>query len=179
MSIIDYQSSTWTDPWFRKLPTHCKLLFIYLWTNNHKNLTGLYAIDIATIGFETGLTSEQIREGLSILHPKVKYDYKKEIIWVVNHVRHQFMRTKNISYKIIVGIEKALISLNKHPFIKEFLDKYSDLEIQYQYPMDSVSIYPSSEGGGEGAGKGEGECKERDKIDLKKMGDKTFEDSRG
>lgn len=131
MSIVDFNSSTWTDPWLRKLPTYCKLLFIYLWTNNHKNLTGLYSIDIDTIGFETGLTHNQIKEGFTILFPKVRYDTAREVVWIVNHVRHQFMRTNHTSPKIITGIEKALLSLYKHSFIAEFLDKYVDLQIQY------------------------------------------------
>jgi len=119
----------------------------------------MYNIDFEIIAFETGLKINQIEDAIKILEGKVFYDREKEIIWVKNHVRHQFMRTANISPKIIEGISKCLISLNKHFFVGLFLKEYQELKIPYPYPIDTVSdrvsIYPSSEGEGEGEGKGE------------------------
>ncbi len=157
--IVDFQSSTWTDSWFRKLPLPAKTFFLYSWTNQHKNLIAMYNIDFEIIAFETGLKINQIEDAIKILEGKVFYDREKEIIWVKNHVRHQFMRTANISPKIIEGISKCLISLNKHFFVGLFLKEYKELKIPYPYPIDTVSdrvsIYPSSVGEGEGEGKGE------------------------
>lgn len=138
MTMVYFNSSIWTDPWFRKLSAESKLLFICLWTNDHKNLIVMYPIDIEIMSFETILTMEEVKKCLSELEPKVKYDKETEIVWVVNHVRHQFMKTHNTSPTIITAIEKALISLKFHKFVDDFFLEYSDLEIRHP---DRVSIY--------------------------------------
>ena len=129
MAIVDFNTCIWKDPWFRKLSTKAKNLFIFLWTNDHKNLTCMYEMDMGMMSFYTGLSSKDIRDTLSILYPKVKYDSEKEIIWVINFVRHQFMRTQNVSPKIIKGIENNLVQMNGHFFVGEFLKEYSILNI--------------------------------------------------
>ncbi len=153
MAIVDFDTCTWTDPAMIKLPFIIRSFFSYLWTNDHKNLAAIYPLSLQIIKNETGLSEKSIKEYFTLLSGKVEYDYEKEIVWVVNHVKRQFMRTSKISPKIITGIEKCLLSLGSHYFIKEFLEKYSMLNINYPYPiMDRVSIYPPS--GGEGGGKG-------------------------
>lgn len=157
MSIVDFNTSIWKDSWFRKLSVKAKNLFIFLWTNDHKNLACIYEIDIDTIGFYTGLTGKDIKNTLSLLYPKVKYDYDNEVVWVVNFVKHQFMRTPKISPKIITGIRNNLVQSNGHFFIKEFLEEYQSLDISFEYPIDTVPDgyqYPPGGGGGEGKGKG-------------------------
>lgn len=156
MGIVDFNTQTWKDSWFRKLSTKAKNLFIFLWTNDHKNLACIYEIDIETICFYTGLTKKDVKDTLSILYPKVKYDFENEVVWVVNFVRHQFMRTENISPKIITGIKNNLVQNNGHFFIGEFLKEYQSLDISYEHPINTVSEgyqYPPGEGVGEGKGK--------------------------
>lgn len=154
MAIIDFNSATWGDPWFRKLPTNGKLLFIYLWTNNHKNIAGLYSIDIDVMVFETGIPPKQCLQTLSILSPKVKYDYQNKIVWIVNHVRHQFLRTLKISEQIKIGIARNLLILNGHPFVKEFLEVYKMLKIEIPSieGLQRVLLDPPGGGGGGGGG---------------------------
>lgn len=162
MSIVDFDTTTWNDPWFRQLPLKAKVLFVFLWTNDHKNLACLYEIDTAAMGFYTGLSINQAKDTLPILYPKVRYDFDKQVVWVVSFVRRQFMRTPNISPKIITGITNNLIQMNGHFFVGEFLEEYPSLNIIYPYPIDTVSEgyqYPPSGGGGERKGKGEGEGK--------------------
>jgi hypothetical protein len=153
MAIVDFDTCAWTDPDMIKLPFIVRSFFYYLWTNDHKNLAAIYPLSLQIIKNETGITEKTIKEYFPLLKGKVEYDYEKEIVWVINHVKRQFMRTNKISPKIITGIEKCLLSLGSHYFIKEFLEKYSMLNINYPYPiMDRVSRYPPS--GGEGGGKG-------------------------
>lgn len=159
MAIVDFNSATWGDPWVRKLPKNAKILFLYLWTNNHKNLIAMYAIDPETISFETGLSVKEVLAALDVLKPKVLYDPKTYYVWVVNHVRHQFMRGK-MSPKIVDGIKKLLLSI-RHPFTGKFLTVYKDIQ-ELQELTDRVYVgyldsgYPTSVGEGEGGGKGEG-----------------------
>lgn len=156
MSIVDFNTSIWKDAWFRKLSVKAKILFVFLWTNDHKNLSCLYEIDIDTISFYTGLTVKDVKDTLLVLYPKVKYDFENEVVWVVKFVRHQFMRTPNTSPKIITGIRNNLVQSNGHFFIGEFLKEYQSLNISFEYPIDTVSegyAYPPGGGGGEGGGK--------------------------
>ena len=148
MPIIDYDTGTWADPWVQELPPLGKMLFNYLWTNDHINLACLYSISIRTISNETGLTSKQVTEILAFLYPKVRYDPQKNIMWVVNFVKRQFMRTGRTSPHIIAGIRKGLMGLPEgHPFVGDFLEKYKILKIDYPYPIDTLSIpgeYPAN-----------------------------------
>lgn len=152
MAIVDFDTTTWTDKWFRKLKPKQKVLFIYLWTNNHKNIAGLYEIDFEIIAFETGISLKEIGPLIDSLIPKVLYDYDEGSVFVVNFIRKQFMRTPKISPKIIQGITKSLIAMDGSSLIGEFLKEYSELNIEYIYPINRVYIYPSGEGGGEGKG---------------------------
>ncbi len=155
MGIVDFNTCIWKDTWFRRLPLSAKNLFIYFWTNDHKNLTCIYEIDFETISFYTGLTKKQIESSLEVLYPKIKYDKENQLVWVVKYVRHQFMRTKNTSDKIKTGIVNILTQNNGHIFVKEFLEEYQDLDLDYKYTNDRVSGgYLYSPGGGEGKGKG-------------------------
>jgi hypothetical protein len=166
MAIVDFDTTTWKDPWFRQLNANQKTLFVFLWTNDHKNLACLYEMDLDTMSFYTALTVKQLKKLLPTLFPKVKYDYESSVVWVVSFVRRQFMRTPNISPKIIAGIEKSLIEMDGHFLIGEFLEEYGVLNFSYPYPIDTVSegyLYPSSGGEGEGGGGGEGKKKE-DKV---------------
>lgn len=169
MGIVDFNTSIWKDPWFRKLPLKAKILFIFLWTNDHKNLACIYEMDVETMSFYTGMGPNVISETIRKLYPKVKYDFDNEIVWVTNFVRHQFMRTKNISPKIVKGIENNLVQINGHFFIKDFLEEYQSLNITYPYPIDTLSegyAYPPGEGKGEGkgnkGGKGGGETPQKE-----------------
>jgi len=85
------------------------------------------------------------------------YDAENSIVFVVNHVREQFMRTGKISPKIKSAISKNLLALPEgHPFVGEFLNKYGVLSIPYPYPIDTLSEgYPYPSGAGAGEGKGE------------------------
>jgi len=157
MAIVDFESGTWKDTWFRKLPIKAKCLFLFLWTNDHKNLPCLYQIDLETISFYTGLSLREIKDNLSVLNPKVQYDYEKEVVFVVNFVRHQFLRTSKLSPKIKTGVENNLLQMNGHFFINEFLKEYPMFSLPETYGIDRVLegyTYPPSEGGGEGEGEG-------------------------
>ena len=115
----------------------------------------------------------KIKEMLVLLSPKIRYDYDRHIVWVVNHFRHQFMRTENISGKILEGARKCLISHRGHNFVADFLNLYKPLNLfttdrPYPYPINTVLeglVNPPGEGGGVGEGKdvvvegGKGETK--------------------
>lgn len=152
--ICDLDTKMWGDEWFQGLRQPAKLLFIYLWGNDHKNLPCIYEITKKTISDGSGFTVKEVGKLLSELSPKVKYDEQANLVWVVNNVRRQYLKSVKVSPKIVKGIENALCLLpHGHPFIEEFLNKYSILNITYPYPFGGY-LYPPGEE--EGVGKGEG-----------------------
>ncbi len=171
--IVDFNSETWTDPWFRKLSLTEKLLFLYLWTNSHRNVAGLYALDFETMAFETGIDSEQVEQALDALHPKVQYDPEKNMVWILNHVKHQFYKTGKLSPKIAASIIKNLIAIAPHPFVDQFQRHYPTVTHTLSEIPDTLSGYPISNpgyspGASEDAGAGKGEEKGSGQGERKK-----------
>ena len=155
MAIIDFDSECWDDPWLQAKSPLGKLLFIYLWTNTHRNISGLYVITKKTMIDETGLTEKQIDLALKELEPKISYDFSKSVCFVLKHVRRQFLRASGkLSPKLRAGIRRVALKLRYHPFFSSFIKEYpevfdsSELDtlcIPYIYPIDTVCI-PLGEG---------------------------------
>jgi hypothetical protein len=143
MAITDFDSAFWSDPWLRRRSTHARYLFSYLFTSAHKNRSGAYPIGLDIIVFETGMTEEKVGRALKELEPKVLYDYDNEIVFVTNHVRHQYAKKKRIAPTISSSIVTDLNKLPKnHDFIDIFIEKYSDffglegsVVIEYEYTV--------------------------------------------
>ncbi|GAJ18541.1 unnamed protein product, partial [marine sediment metagenome] len=159
-----FDSGFWTDPFVRKLCPNGKLLFGYLWTNDHCNQAAVYQIDLETIAFETKLSVDVLPELLRGLSPKVEWFPELDIIWVKNFVRRQAK-----SPKFLIAAAKCLKILNNNGIAKEVVAynlQHHSISIPYAYTTDSVSVHsvsvsvsgPGSVSGsdkGEGGGEGE------------------------
>ena len=114
----------WSSPDFEVLDWPIKLLFIYLFSNSYRNEAALYPLTIRRMANETGMTEEQVKEGLKILakHEMVYYDWDTSEVWVVNALKYQ-----NISPQGIKAITKDLEQI-KSEFLKQaFITKYNDI----------------------------------------------------
>jgi len=54
------KTKIWSKPWVENLEPKYKLLWIYLLTNSHTNLLGLYEVSTSRMSFEIGLDKETI-----------------------------------------------------------------------------------------------------------------------
>src|SRR5262245_22626761 len=87
--VID--TALWTDPRVKALPTDGKLLFLYLITNSHAHVSGIYYLPAVTITHETGLAARRLdtlsdtlsRAGLA------SFDRSAEIVWVIKMLLYQ------------------------------------------------------------------------------------------
>lgn len=164
-----FDTCFWTDPFVKKLSPDGKLLFSYLWTNDHCNQAGAYEIDLETIAFETKLPEAELPELLYALQPKVKWFQELEIIWVKNFVARQAK-----SPKFLIAAAKCLKRLNNNGLAEEVVVYNRErhrVSIPYQYYNDSVSIpslsasaSSSSSKSDEGMGVGKGEGGGTDKL---------------
>lgn len=84
-------SYMWSDPWFETLELDEKLLFVYLVTNSHSSISGIYEITKRVIAFETGIPEERVVEILQAMEVdgRVLYDDAESIVWVVNMRSYQ------------------------------------------------------------------------------------------
>lgn len=127
------ETSIWSDPAFRDLPANGKLLFIYLVTNIHTHVSGIYYLPTSLAAYETKLAEPEIDTlwdtlsgvGLS------RRDKKTEVIWVVNMFRYQGKGRKNEK-----SAGRQLATLHNTPLIKDFLTKYPAVK---RHAKDRVS----------------------------------------
>lgn len=138
----DFLCSTWTDPWFLGLPSSDhRLLFIYLFTNEHKSLSGVYSIALETIATETKLDIGQIPTLMIALYPKVQYDEDRSVVFVLNFVRLQFMRGEILSPSLRLGIRKAVIGGPRaHRYLREFCIAYPNIMTYDEYPFGETAV---------------------------------------
>lgn len=105
------ETELWTSPQFAQLSAASKLLFLYLRTNRHAHVCGLYQIADPTIVHETGLSVPLEWDELKRF---VQRD--EDIVWVLEMSRFQLRGQKNER-----GAAKHLQSLPESRLIKDFL----------------------------------------------------------
>jgi hypothetical protein len=120
-------TALWSDPKVRSMSSEGKLLFIYLITNSHAHLSGIYYLPLVTVAHELGIEETKIRYQVDTLSNKklVMFDDDFEIFWVVNMLFYQGRGSK-----IMTSVSKQLESLHDCPLIERFLNHYKHLRIK-------------------------------------------------
>ena len=84
------KTSMWAqDEWFMDLPIDGKLLWIYVFTNSHTSVAGIYKLPMRTIVFETGRERGRIQELLKLFEQEQKAFFEDGVIWVSKMRDHQ------------------------------------------------------------------------------------------
>src|SRR5215831_11324751 len=122
----------WTDPEIKSLTVPTKLLFLYLITNPHTHLCGIYYLPEETILRESGLKQIPYQYGMDTLSrlEKAHYDPHTETVFVVNMFEYQGQGPKNE-----VAAAKHLETLHNSHLISQFILRYP--QIPYRYPIQS------------------------------------------
>ena len=135
------ETALWTDPKVRQVPPMAKLLFIYLITNNHAHVSGIYYLPDLLITHETGIKGiDTLSDTLSI-HKLVEHDHTTEVFWVINMLRYQ-----GAGEKVYRGVLQHLHGLHDSPLIPQYLNYYKEfldpiiarnprLAIRSRYPI--------------------------------------------
>jgi len=115
----------WSDGWVRKLNPLDRYLFLYLLTNEHANISGIYELSLDTMSFESGI---DIRDLIDSMLPRLKPKtiYCKEWVIFPNFLKHQ----NQGSPKVQEGILRELMQVPE-----EILQK----AIEYGYPIHTLS----------------------------------------
>ena len=111
----------WTDPEVKRLSPVGKLLFVYLITNPHTHLCGIYYLPKPTIRKETKITERECDTLLGTLSQAALawYDDSNEVVFVTQMFRYQGRGTKNE-----LAASKQLLTLHQSSLIKRFLTIY-------------------------------------------------------
>jgi hypothetical protein len=119
--VID--TRIWTDPEVKALSVTEKLVFVYLITNQHTHVSGIYYLPKPFISHELGISNSTVTKALDTLSRGYLcfYDTPTEVVWVKNLLRFQGRGSK-----IVASVAKQLESLHKCPLIVKFLDHYED-----------------------------------------------------
>jgi hypothetical protein len=130
------ETSLWTDPKVKGLPTEGKFFFLYLITNPHAHVSGIYVLEEYQIVHDTGLTSKRIDTLWDTLYhtpsgPLVMRDRTLEIVWVVNMLRYQ-----GRGALIVKGVNTHLKGLHHSLLIAPYVEKYSYMGVVFD---DTIS----------------------------------------
>jgi hypothetical protein len=140
------QTSLWSDPKIKTIPANGKLLFVYLITNPHTHVSGIYYLPSLFISYETSLSSPDLAEAMDILIKAdlVALDKENEIVWVKNMLRYQ-----GGGINIMLAVAKQMKELQRSNLVEKFIKHYSYLNIPLRSPSKGVlkGVSTPSEGG--------------------------------
>lgn len=118
------KTDMWIDPQLKSINPETKLLWVYLLTNNHTHISGVYHIPVSYIAYETGLSIKQIESGIKVLQSNgwLFYDGTNDIVFIVRYLSLQAVNIDNP--KILQTVEKQLISFKHSTVLTFFLSEY-------------------------------------------------------
>lgn len=124
----------WSDPKIRKLSAQAKLLFVYLITNSHTHVSGIYHLSSATMAYESGLKNPSLDTLCDTLSSAglVRFDDENEVVWVKNMMRYQGKGEKNERSAAF-----HLNDLHNSLLIKDFLETYPQVLAYAKIPYRS------------------------------------------
>ena len=90
----------WSDPFIEGLPAQEKLLYIYLFTNEHVNNVGYMQATLRKISFETAVPQEDVAVFLEKTDRLGKTVRDGDSILCVNFVRHQTTKSPKVTQNL-------------------------------------------------------------------------------
>lgn len=131
----------WTDEKVQALSAHEKLLFLYLITNPHSHMSGIYYLPKAFIQHELNLGRGFDGVWMGLLQSGlIDADEKRSQVWVKNMLPYQAR-----GHKAEKGVASHLYTLHSSPLLERFLAQYPQI-VQYlspdfiRCPIDTLSI---------------------------------------
>jgi hypothetical protein len=126
----------WSDGFIVNLTPLERYFFLYLLTNEHTNIAGIYELPIRVMEFETSLKASDIKKILKKLIGKA-YHIDDLWIYLVNFEKHQRVRGNR---KVEIGIE-----IIKKAIPSQILKAIDSLSIDYVYTSNNTDIDSDSD----------------------------------
>jgi len=157
------ETAFWTDPRIVALKPDGKLLCLYLVTNPHAHVSGIYYLPDTIVSHETGLSASRVDTLWDTLSSAgfSRRDKKREVIWVLRMFFYQGRGSKNER-----AAAKHIQTLHKSSLVNDFLAAYPAVQ---RWFSDRVSIgYPKLDESGTQ------EQEQEQEQDISLAGQKTF-----
>lgn len=187
----DIESTLWRAPGFRRLSPDARFLYVYLRTNDHTHLSGLYFIHIDDMIIETGMDKDRILGALEELNQNriTHYDPEVAFVWVLGMLR---FRSPKLDQAVVKHLNRYV---PETPLVDAFLETFPHykplinrenmvsksspetypndrVSIPYEYPFGviskSISVSVLKEGGVGGGKKSPPAKKAKGKAKTKK-----------
>lgn len=134
----------WSDPKINSLPPNGKLLALYLVTNPHSHVGGIYYLPEPIVIHETGISKRELDTLWDTLSGAgfCRIDKKMSVVWVVKMFFYQGRGEKNER-----SVASHLRSLHNSVLVHEFLAMYPTVAKRFSDRVsDRVSIgYPTQD----------------------------------
>lgn len=129
----------WVDIYIVKLSPLERYLFLYLLTNSHTNLAGVYEIALETIASETKLKEREIEKIFQRFIEDKKIIYKEGFLIIKNFIKNQ-----SFNNSMIKNVEKTIAQLPKEirEIYNDFVNPSTILDTMF---TDSNSLSTASD----------------------------------
>lgn len=122
--------SFWNGPTGRSLResgADAQLLALYLLTNPHANMIGLYYLPLVLVRKELAMSMAQIVKALAALERAVfaTYDPESEIVWVFEMARYQLGDQLQPHDGRVKALARVYAEMSSNPFLGDFHDRYA------------------------------------------------------
>jgi len=124
----------WQDADMIEYEPEEKYFYLYLMTNPHTTQCGIYEVSKRLMSIELGYPIDTVSILLKkfVDRGKILYSEDTKEIFIINWLKYNSLK----SPKVKACVEKELKSVKN----KAFIAKFRDLCIQYEYPIDTLSI---------------------------------------
>lgn len=105
-----------------------QIVAMYLMTNPHANMLGLFYLPVSFIAHETGLPIEGALKGLqsAIEAGFCVYDDESEMVWVMEMAAYQIAERLQPTDKQAKGVQNEYDALPGNPWLEPFFNKYGE-----------------------------------------------------
>lgn len=111
----------------RQCGRDAQLLALYLVTNRHATMIGLYYLPLPLVAHEMGFTGAEVAAAMDALKRAgyCRYDDERELVWVCEMARFQIDDTLNASDKRVPRIASMLAEHEASPLARGFRERYA------------------------------------------------------
>lgn len=105
-----------------------QVVAMYLMTNPHANMLGLYYVPTMYIAHETGMTLEGTCKGLQRASEAgfCEYDEASEVVWVHEMARFQIADNLKANDNRCKGVQAEYDALPENPYLAPFFERYGE-----------------------------------------------------
>lgn len=137
----------WVQGTGEKLRNHrdARTLALYLMSNPHSDMCGIYYLPIPMMAFELGFSEQEVRDALAVLGRHdidfARFDESEHLVYLPEGARFQVgeaLKPKDNNRKKVV---KSLARYKDHAFVEDFWSRYADI----YHLADAIESTPLAE----------------------------------